>query len=272
MRRLWWCFVAVAAAPRGYAVLSRRRRGSGGGAITFLRNPKTATTAFLYGVAPLRPCAGRLRVAEAHELGCTSPACESETGIRGIFPSQRAAASAAAAGDRVATLREPVDRFRSAWYFLRAKHPGFAAWARYPCASDLAAALGAFPHSRTVEGRVAAVAAVIGEKNYKAFALWPQAYWLNPVLGASNGSAAIVCYRAASFLKDAADALEDAFGCAVGAAANATYSTNTRATALARAPAAGGCATDDAAADAAVHRFYADDVASWAAYCEDPPT
>ena len=139
---------AAADRSRSYAVLSSTRNDAAD--VTWLRNPKTATTAFVYGVMPLKPCGDRLRVSEKHEVGCARQACGDgdADALRGIAADERAAAAAAAADDSMAsssnaivTLREPVARFRSAWTFLRAKHPNATAWRRYACVADLARAL-----------------------------------------------------------------------------------------------------------------------------------
>jgi hypothetical protein len=191
---------AAADRSRSYAVLSSTRNDAAD--VTWLRNPKTATTAFVYGVMPLKPCGDRLRVSEKHEVGCARQACGDGDAdpLRGIAGDQRDAAAAAAASNAIVTLREPVARFRSAWTFLRAKHPNATAWRRYACVADLARALGAFGGTRSVKGRVDAVAKVLAEKrSYKPFALWPQAYWYNPLLGPRNGSAVVVCYDGAAF-------------------------------------------------------------------------
>ena len=63
---------AAADRSRSYAVLSSTRNDAAD--VTWLRNPKTATTAFVYGVMPLKPCGDRLRVSEKHEVGCARPA------------------------------------------------------------------------------------------------------------------------------------------------------------------------------------------------------
>jgi len=264
---------AAADRSRSYAVLSSTRNDAAD--VTWLRNPKTATTAFVYGVMPLKPCGDRLRVSEKHEVGCARQACGDgdADALRGIAADQRDAAAAAAASNAIVTLREPVARFRSAWTFLRAKHPNATAWRRYGCVADLARALGAFDGLRSVKGRVDAVAKVLAEKrSYKPFALWPQAYWYNPLLGPRNGSAVVVCYDGAAFLRRTTDALAAVFGCDVGAAANVSFTANTKATALKAAPAAACAETpaEAAATDAALRRFYADDARAWDAYCKLP--
>ncbi|KAH8095953.1 hypothetical protein JL720_3290 [Aureococcus anophagefferens] len=82
---------AAADRSRSYAVLSSTRNDAAD--VTWLRNPKTATTAFVYGVMPLKPCGDRLRVSEKHEVGCARQACgDGERTRSGIAADQRGGA------------------------------------------------------------------------------------------------------------------------------------------------------------------------------------
>ena len=202
-----------------YAVISRTATPRGN--IAYLRNPKTGSEAILHDMLGYIGFTARARFAPEivqcgdrlarganlrHQVGCV--ACNSTDGLRLGEPPRASVGPGdleltrgfLASRARLAVLREPAERFASAWFFLRRKYPELPVVQKFPCAADW---LRANAEETLWNHRLV---------------LWPQAYWIEPVLrGRPDATAVVACY-APNLLDRIAAALRAEFGCRGGPA------------------------------------------------------
>lgn len=215
----WWCLLAVGRAS-AYVVVSRCVGRCDGAAVAWARNPKTGSSVVVEDVLGLAPhtsarrplveCgASRLAtMTTRHEVGCVAP-CPPRGPLAVAPTATRADADAAAAligADlRFVVVREPVDRFASAWAFLRRKHAD--EWG-----SDDAGAFVASLHANA-SGLGLTAAGLVAARGPRTKALWPQSYWYDAALARGAGTAALVCYDRDALVDDVVALFVDEFGC-----------------------------------------------------------
>ena len=237
--------------------------------IQWARVPKTGSSTILSAVlaieGPSRPplvaCgADRLdAMAARHQVGCVAP-CPPR-GPLALAPTatgeDAARAAALLAADlRFAVVREPVDRFASAWAYLQTAHP--EVWG----AESADAFVAALAANATAAGGVTA-AQLVALRGPHTIALWPQSYWVDAVLARGAGTAALVCYDRDRLVDDIVALFAEQFGCARTAAAGqrSPPRENVRAREVTLAPATA----------ARLRALYARDRAVWARHCAVPP-
>ena len=237
--------------------------------IAWARNPKTGSTVVVEDVlgifaprarkAPLVDCGGgRLNMTTRHEVGCVAPCPPRAPLALAPFATRADANETAAligADLRFTVVREPVDRFASAWAYLQARHADV--WGR----DRVDAFVEALYDGAGAAGLTAAN--LVALRGNHTIALWPQSYWVDAVLANKSGTAALVCYDKDALVDDVVALFADEFGCARTAApprGNGTAEPpreNERARDVALAP----------ATERRIRALYARDAYVWETYC-----
>ena len=270
-RRLAGALLLLLRGASAYVIISSCGEGARcrDAKIQWARVPKTGSSTILSAVlaieGPSRPplvaCgADRLdAMAARHQVGCVAP-CPPR-GPLALAPTatgeDAARAAALLAADlRFAVVREPVDRFASAWAYLQTAHP--EVWG----AESADAFVAALAANATAAGGVTA-AQLVALRGPHTIALWPQSYWVDAVLARGAGTAALVCYDRDRLVDDIVALFAEQFGCARTAAAGqrSPPRENVRAREVTLAPATA----------ARLRALYARDRAVWARHCAVPP-
>ena len=137
-------------------------------------------------------------------------------------------------------IRDPVDRFISAWYHLKKAFPpdaGYPFFRKYPCIDVFVAALVTpmdAAHAKrmrvddsassmsTIGGMIEKIRGVVGNR-FKTniqpqVVFWPQAFWYNVLLTPRSGpsKSVVVCYDSANLQSRLISMLDKEFGCEIG--------------------------------------------------------
>jgi hypothetical protein len=222
---------------------------------------------------------------------------ENCTGVlKSITDSERELTTRYLKGNALTVIREPMERFLSAFHFLKGWYPTSEFWKTYPCELDVALLLeGIANRSSTIQQKIEGIVAVKekhGLMKRCAFqAFWPQAFWFNAIVDVAHSGrkAAVVCYDKSKLLERTRDILHTEFGCRdtsrsrnrSHAAARCTEKRswcgsesliNSRSTFQGMQINRTQCRYDDALMKrtaGAVRRFYAEDNAFWGSQCRD---